>query len=249
MSPDPVGLSLCARYAYPPNSYHYCGPDKQNDLAGYIQTKQTDKGLAEILDRFETLYPYLVLIASENRIRDPFDRRVVSAYWLGGKLLSHISKQNFYRHISEFILPKVPRYPKKHPLLVDSIISGLPFHTFHVLNICMRTGRDVKVQTLKTMDSCRISWGQIVDSIPEQVRHKSTTYIVNTRPLIMKNTQLYLGKNLLRHIQSIDTSFTKGDWVSMHWGIICDRLSSIQRHSLMQYTQYAIDRANLHHQI
>ena len=88
MTFDQKGISTCARYAFAPNWFHYCGPEKQKDLKAYIQEQRFRSGITDILHHFETLYPYLLLIASENHLNDPFDRRVVEAYWIGNRFLS-----------------------------------------------------------------------------------------------------------------------------------------------------------------
>jgi len=39
------GLWRCAKYAFSPNKLKYCGPDKNQELKGYLQTKTSDQGL------------------------------------------------------------------------------------------------------------------------------------------------------------------------------------------------------------
>ena len=161
---DHQGLLLCARYAFAPNSLHYCGPDKIINLFAYTQEQMADRGLQEILTEFETLYPYLTFIAYENNIRDPFDRRVVEAYWLGNTLLHTISMNGFFRHFSDALHLKKKITKKDFELLVGKLPAGaIPHHTFHVLNIFTRTGHHAIKHTLETMDNCRIGWGKVID--------------------------------------------------------------------------------------
>src|SRR4030042_1170915 len=100
MTLDMQGVMSCSRYSFAPNSLHYCGPERQSDMLGYVQHEAADKGLAEILHRFDTLYKYLVLIASSNHIHDPFDRRVVEAYWVGNNLLARVKTNQFAQHLT-----------------------------------------------------------------------------------------------------------------------------------------------------
>ena len=161
---DHQGLLLCARYALPPNSLHYCGPDKITNLFAYTQEQIADRGLQEILTEFETLYPYLSFIAYENNIHNPFDRRVVEAYWLGNTLLHTVSMSGFFRHFSDALHLKKKITKKDFELLVGKLPAGaIPHHTFHVLNIFTRTGHHTIKHTLETMDNCRIGWGKIID--------------------------------------------------------------------------------------
>src|SRR3989344_7944280 len=162
---DRSGLLTCSAYASPPNSLHYCGPEKQNDLLGYQQEQTSDRGLAEIIAEFQTLYPYLTLIAYENNIRDPFDPRVVEAYWIGNDLLTNVSMNKFYYHLRDTLKLKNKVKPKDLELLFGKLDDGmLPHHTFHVLNVFTRTGHHSVQHTLETMDACRIGWGTVIQN-------------------------------------------------------------------------------------
>ena len=93
------GIMRCSRYSFGPNRLHYCGPDRNSELRDYIKTNKTDPGLRGILQKFETLYPYLRHIARINNISDPFDYRVVEAYWLGNSLLDFEEKKELYNFL------------------------------------------------------------------------------------------------------------------------------------------------------
>ena len=43
--------------------------------------------MKSLIEKFNTLRPYLELIAKSNGIKDIFDDRVVQAYWIGNELL------------------------------------------------------------------------------------------------------------------------------------------------------------------
>lgn len=87
MIPGPV---LFARFAYPPNSLGYCGPDDSAAVRDYAVTGTADRGLAELAGMFSGALPYLQLIAAASHIADPLDERVVHAYWLGGPQLERV---------------------------------------------------------------------------------------------------------------------------------------------------------------
>jgi hypothetical protein len=91
------GITRCSRYAFGPNRLHYCGPDANKEMKGLIENNPThDGGLSHLLKQFKTLFPYLKHIAVANGIRDPFDSRVVEAYWLGNDLLATIEKRQLH---------------------------------------------------------------------------------------------------------------------------------------------------------
>jgi len=84
------GAIIFARYAFMPNKLGYCGSDDNRTLFDYCAARHTDPGLVFLLQKFEAAYPYLKLIAGSNNIADPFDARVVEAYWLGNELLDRV---------------------------------------------------------------------------------------------------------------------------------------------------------------
>ena len=92
---------VCAEF------FHYCGPERQNDILGYVENSAVDIGLAEILNHFDTLYQYLLLVAHQNNIADPFDQRVVEAYWLGNSLLGNVKVKAFAAHLTDALKRKL----------------------------------------------------------------------------------------------------------------------------------------------
>ena len=261
------GLLYCARYAFPPNSLGYCGPSKQVDLKEYTTKTVADKGLVNILSRFETLYPYLTLIAYENNIKDPFDLRVVEAYWLGNALLTKITQKQMYAHFAEALSLKKKLKPKNFEWLIGKIPQGsLPTHSFHVLNVFTRTGHHATDHTVETMDNCRIGWGRIIKNLKFKIKNVQSVD-VETQPLILANGKLALGKpiiktlsssrglrctsedvaipkRLLQSLRSFAMTNKSPTYISFHWNHVCDVLTLRQVRNLQRYTQIAIDLAN-----
>ena len=64
-------------------------------------TLVVDGGLTPLLRRFTGALPYLQLIARANAIADPFDARVVEAYWLGNELLDGVEVRQLYDSLLE----------------------------------------------------------------------------------------------------------------------------------------------------
>lgn len=222
--PDYPGILTCARYSFAPNSYHYCGPDKSLDLGGYIGSGVADRGLGQILNRFETMYPYLKLIAGENNIHDPFDARVVEAYWIGNRLLAAVGTRPKMDH---FIHPlglgkKLPR--KIIGKITSELCRMLPTHTDYVLGIFIRTGHHTAPQTLSTMDQCRISWGEVI-GLTDRDDHGVAQVTVKVRPLRIRQDKLVLGQAEKRNYRNPWLLLKPGDLVTLHWGFVCDKVS------------------------
>ncbi len=238
------GLSRCTRYAFGPNRLHYCGPDKAGEIAAYLENNTEDAGLKTLLSQFQTMYPYLQQIAHSNHIKDPFDERVVEAYWLGNDLLEHVTKRELHRHlIDNLLIPK--RIGAKSFRTVEEKISqgAVPHHSFHVFDIWKRTGHLDREHTVESMDSCRISWGKIMET-------DGPFLTVETEPLIYAEGKLVLGtpvvKKITRGLEAeVDIDEAKaGDIVSIHWDIPCEIITPQQAATLKSYTLKHLALAN-----
>src|SRR3989344_166268 len=127
------GALLAARYAFMPNKLRYCGGDKNSEIFGYVAENASDQGLKELLEEFATMYPYLKLIAASNKIANPFDYKVVEAYWLGNDLLTNVDMKNFYRYLIDEQKLKAKFKPKLLEKIFGKIILGAkPHHSWHV---------------------------------------------------------------------------------------------------------------------
>ena len=235
------GLLLCARYALAPNLLKYCGPMHQDTLSGYVSEQVADKGLQEYLSQFETLFPYLRFIATENGISDPFDPRVVESYWIGNDLLTHISMKQFWGHLidGQSLKKKIPQTMVKW--VVGKVPKGaLPHHSFHVLNVFLRTGHHAVAHTLLTMDSCRIGWGKVQSN-------KNHMLTVETQQLSYKDGQLFFQDRVTKKLTvplSFRDSFQPGEYVTYHWNSVCDRVDETQVRNLKKYTLWHLYLAN-----
>ena len=238
------GLLRCSRYAFGPNRFHYCGPDANSELAAHIKHKEADPALASLLAAFQTMYPYLCHISQANKISDPFDVRVVEAYWIGNKLLDSVDKQKFYRYLIEGQELQKRLGSKSFALVAEKIGKGaVPHHSFHVLDIWKRTGHIARPHTLESMALCIISWGAV-----KQV--DGMFLFVETEPLIYEMGKLALGVPVIQKIvrglgAPIDIDEAKiGDIITMHWGVPCEVVTHVQARMLKKYTLRHIALAN-----
>lgn len=225
----------------PPNSFHLCGPKKQTDILYYQQTGETTRHTEELLKEFQTLYPYLCLIAGENSIKNPFDMRVVEAYWLGNIYLHSVQKKSLVVHVSDTLGMK-KKTSVSQKIAMEEIIGsyGLPCHAFHVLNVYRRTGNIPDHHTLQTMDACIINWGKVVSMGTQSM-------VVATRALIEEERKLRFGEPMYRTIYHEGRSDLLtydvgiGDVVTYHWGKFCTKITLKQQKQLMYYTRLALE--------
>ncbi len=240
---DSQGLITCARYALPPNHLEYCGPLKSGEIQAYLRESASDENLSLIISQFETLYPYLTFIAHENGIADPFDQRVVEAYWIGNELLKKLTQKSLYAHFADSLSLKKRLTSKELGWLIGKIPQGaLAHHTFHVLNVFTRTGHHSVKHTIETMDACRIGWGTL-----KLIQNNSV--VLSTKPLILEKNKLTLGKERDKRI-AIPTGISLsvkdiGSIYTYHWNTICDQITHAQESNLIAVTNSAIRLANL----
>jgi hypothetical protein len=240
------GVLRCSRYAFGPNRLHFCGPDANREIWEYVNAGYTDFGLQKLLKGFDTLYPYLEHIARENHIGDPFDPKVVEAYWLGNALLDATDKRELHTHFIDNLRLKDKLPIPKFRLLEDRIGSGvLPNHNYHVLNVPKRMGHQEMDATPEFMDSCRVAWG-IVKSV------SGPTIVVEYEPLLSVKEKLTLGekqeKKIIRRLEAdYDIEMlTPGEIITLHWDIPCEVISKETAQHLRRHTCKAIAIANEH---
>jgi hypothetical protein len=230
--PEPSGALLFGRYAFPPNRLGYCGPSDHQALFEYVANQRPDKGLVELERRFEGAYPYLRLIALANGIADPFDRRVVEAYWIGNALLERVEQGAFYDSLGERFKARMDL--KTFAWLTSKVGMGArPHHNFHVFDIYTRAGlmNDAHAAVaLETMDSCRISWGKVTSVEGAELVVERPRLIFGQRKLALSPPE---SKRVLRQIdgQGFAEAAAPGDFVSIHWNWACEVLppSALQR--------------------
>jgi hypothetical protein len=252
-----AGPLLFGRYAYPPNALGYCGPGDPRGLLEQAATPGPALGVTtsngritaatEIAERvrfFEGAWPYLQLIAGSNNISDPLDRRVVEAYWVGNALLDNVTPALLAASIESRFRRRVGRTWER--LAEVLAVGSRPHHSFHVFAVypwigLLRAGH--VDEPLRVLDQCRVRWGRV-----EQT--DGSLAVVRTRPLCWDGFKLDYGQARLETItQARDgLGFVKGlspgEWVSLHWEWICDRLTETQRDALAYYSALSLAAVN-----
>lgn len=239
------GPVLFGRYAFPPNRLGYCGPHETSALLEYIAERRTDRGLLELERRFAGAYPYLQLIAHANDIADPFDRRVVEAYWIGNPYLERVDAAAFHQSLDERFRARMDG--RTFGWLATKLeVGARPHHNFHVFEVYTRAGlmndRSAPV-LLETMDNCRISWGKVVAL-------DGAALLVERRRLVLSDGKLALGgPEVMRVVRQVDgrgfvDDAQPGDAVSIHWDWACEVLRPVALKRLAAATRRYIELAN-----
>ena len=241
-----AGALLFGRYAFPPNRLGYCGPDDSQALLEQVSASKPDRGLVELERRFEGAYPYLCLIAHANDIPDPFDSRVVEAYWIGNELLERVGGAPFYASLRERFGDRLK--PSEFGWLARKLeLSARPHHNFHVFDIYVRAGlmRNERADiALETMDSCRISWGRVAAVEGAELMVDRPQLVVAGGKLALSEPRPFRVSRQLDGHSFVD-GVSVGDLVSIHWNWACDVLGPAGLSRLRRATQRSLTLANL----
>ncbi len=228
------------RYGFMPNRLRYCGPDETRTLFQYAVEQTIEPDVAPLLRAFTGATPYLQLIARANGIADPFDDRVVEAYWIGNALLERVEVRQLYDSLAERFGGQL-RGRARDWVLSKAPAGARPHHSFHVLDVYRMVADHG--DSLHTMDECRISWGRVVSAEGPQLR-------VVRQPVRLVGGKLTLAApEMVTVARQVDgrgfaDEAAVGDWVSIHWGWVCERLSDGQRSALARYTTHHLAIAN-----
>lgn len=240
-----AGPVLFARYAFPPNSHGYCGPADNAAFFEQGSAGVVDTGMRLMAQQFEGAWPYLELIAGAVGLRDPLDRRVVEAYWVGNALLGRVGTATVGDSMEERFRHRAgPRFTS----LAEGVLAGgLPTHSFHVFCIYPwigLLGDDRRHRAaLTVLDRCRIRWGQVLSASGDRV-------VVESRALTWDGRRLELGapgvETAVRALDGVALApdLRPGDWVSLHWEWVCDRLTDRQLAALRHYTRHHLAIVN-----
>lgn len=244
-SSRPPGALLFVRYAFAPNELGYCGPSDSQELLGYGANGVVDRGLAALARQFDGAWPYLELIAGAVGISDPLDHRVVEAYWVGNSLLDQVGITALGNSMEHRLRCRTGR---QFSSIADSVLAGgVPHHSFHVFSVYPWVGLlsndRIAHQALEVLDRCRIRWGKVDSVSGDQV-------LVRSQPLTWDGRNLALGEPVVETARrAVNGSgfvdrIGPGDWVSLHWDWVCDRLGPRQLAVLRHYSLRQIKITN-----
>jgi hypothetical protein len=229
------------RYAFMPNRLRYCGgTDDNRTIFEYGIEHEVDRGLEPLLRKFTGALPYLQLIARANNIPDPFNERVVEAYWIGNELLEGVEVRQLYDSLLERFGKQLQGRTRDW-VLGKAPAGARPHHNFHVFDVHSRVGQ--LENTLDTMDQCRVSWGKVI-------RLADTELVVERQPLTLVEGKLALAAaEPFRALRQVDgkgfiEDAQPGEWVTVHWSWTCEVIDQWQLSALRRYSDHHLRLAN-----
>jgi len=229
------GLKIAALYSFPPQRFGLCGMGEKGgeEIFDFLLGKKVPK-IKKIIESFKGAFFYYKLIAKENKISNPFNEKVVRAYWIGNELLEKVRVEKLREMIKEDF-----KKPKLAKILPE---SAKAHHSFHVL-VAGPIDKNLKM-TEGMKDLCKISWGKILRITNSQ--SLIAELIVEYQPLL-KEKEWILGKPTKRKIfwdKRILPKIKVGDFVSFHWDLALEKLSKKDLGNLKKYTELSIQTAN-----
>jgi hypothetical protein len=233
------GVALCARFSIATNRLQYCGPsDAAPDLYRAITSDEGHAEARDHLSRFEALMPYLEAIGRKHGL-DPFDYRVVEAYWVGNSLLDAMDVTDFRALLDALVRRGLPRsfaqrlreHLPEHPLF---------HHAFHVSFVGVGNVTGHVETTLANIEACRPAWGTVIE-------RNGITLKVERSSWTVRDGRLVDGPPV-----TVDVAFDPrvlpdppaGATVVLHWGWPAIETDRAQQAALEEYSRRSIDSAN-----
>lgn len=238
MPTSPVeGLVRACQYSFATNRLNYCGPENAfHEFQAFVaqpSAKQAPR-IRELLEGFTGLNLYLDLIASANNL-DPFDERVIEAYWRGNELLDSIPFDRFKGVLSTRLVKAGLPASIVQAKVARMTPSFNAHHSFHVLYINFITPKVEKI--VDNLGRCLPLAGKVLKVQGKRLA-LATKRLVKT------------GKGFAFEpcVAEVENPFVekpqKEDLVSFHWGTAVEQLSFAQAATLQKYTQANLETVN-----
>ncbi len=233
------GTELGCRFSLPSSQLGYCGPPGAPEALYRAAVRHEAHGEArEALRGFEALMPYLEAIADRAGL-DPFDRRVMEAYWIGNELLEGWTREDFSRILDTLVLRGLPR-PVADELRDRLPPHPLPHHMFHVCFVGVGQVTGHVETTLENIESCRPSWGTVL-AVEEDRAVLLRTSLVHSKG------RFALGAPRPAYVRTdpeLAPKIDVGSRWAIHWGLAVAPLTREEEGRLARYSSQALEQAN-----
>ena len=243
------GLKLAALCGFYPHKLGFCGLQKNSTkktILSYLSgEKIPEQKIRKILETFKGAFSYYKLIAKSNRIKDPFDEKVVKAYWIGNQLLEKVPVDSLKEMIiKEFVGPGFLSKKMAEKKAKEVPFASKAHHSFHVLVMGSVSGRIILEG--KLLDLCRIAWGKVIE-YKKRGTENLNRIIIEYQPLQKRRKKYFLGEPIHKIVfweKKFIPEIKIGDKVATHWNHIVQILSTKDLIYLKKYTQITIDSLN-----
>ena len=244
----PPGHRLFARYAHAPNALGYCGPATAAALQQVACGGGPQVDVPRLARQFSGAWPYQSLLAESLAAvgidLDPLSPQVGRAYWTTSALTDRVQRTAFGALLLDRFGSQAGHYWQHlGPDLLDEVA---PTHAFHVLGVypwsrLLRTGLP---EPLHVLDSCRIRAGRVIDLDDDQavIEVDTLTWDGHTLGVSVPRREQVRRRTADGYFTD---AITDGDHVAVHWGFLCDRLSTTEADDLVASTRLQVERTNV----
>jgi hypothetical protein len=233
------GVALCSRFSIATNRLAYCGPaDAEPALYDAIVTGRGSPRAREALSRFEALMPYLEAIAAANG-REPLDRDVVEAYWIGNDLLAAVDRRRFEELLGALTRRGLPRSVARR--LVEHLpAEPLAHHAFHVAFVGVGAVTGHVPTTVPNVEACRPAWAEVVRATGEHLYVRGPSVRADGLRLTVDGSV----ERALAYDPKVVPEASVGMSVAVHWSWPALRLEPEAVARLELWTRRSIAAAN-----
>jgi len=182
----------------------------------------------EILIKLEPFFFYQ-FIAHQNKISDPFNERVVRAYWLGNEFLKRVTKEE----IKTFtLLKKEITHKKITALKLLELINGKPHHNFETLWL-IKKNQFLTEKILQEITKCLIRPGEII-------KIEKNILFVKTFKLNLEEKKVVLREVISKVDQGFLKDPKKEHLVTIHLSRAREKISKKTFQNLLKITKEAL---------
>jgi len=233
------GVALCARFSIATNRLAYCGPDDAEPaLYQAIVTGEGSPRAREALSRFEALMPYLEAIGAAHG-RDPFDREVVEAYWIGNRLLEGVDRPRFLQLLEALTRRGLP------PSVARRLAAHLPsaplaHHAFHVSFVGVGAVTGHVPTTVPNIEACRPALAEVTGVHERELELTGPT-------VRARGPRIELGgaeRRSVRYDAKVVPRVGVGSRLAVHWSWPALVLDDAEARELERWTARSLAAAN-----
>jgi hypothetical protein len=231
------GIQRACKYSFITNKKEYCG--KKNSFKFFKEfilnpEIKRIKRIEKLLMSFNGFYPYLKLIGESNSL-NPFNEKVVEAYWTGNNLLENIPLKSIKKMIlNDFVKAGLPKkIAEKKALNLKKKV--FPHHSFHVLYINFISRKVLPI--LENLNNCIVLWGKVVKEEKENLKVKG-------EKLFLEKGKLRFDKSVIMIKKGFVQENVLNKFVSFHWNFGVEVLNKKQLKNLKKFSLKNLELVN-----
>lgn len=195
----------------------------------------TQGKLAVVIAYLERLEPFLYyqLIGMANNIADPFDERIIRAFWLGNDLLKPVTKKD----IESFLSKRKDLGVHSLPLIkIMDLIGGKPNHNFEILWLLKdkKPNQILRAKFLEDIiNKCLVRAGEIIEIKRPGLVVKTIAVNAEKKEIVLKERTEKISFGFMGQLR-------KGDIISVHLGTAREIIERETSKNLLKITEEAL---------